>query len=357
MQAELETDGLDRVRILALMHLHNDGPRGRERSSKYLSNAINQAWGLAIHHDCRRPEDPKTSYRSACDNLWWTLRNMDRLSKLVMGVAPFMIDDSDIGIDRVAAQEDDYRSFIMVLSTALGDLVATATRFYKANLTGPVQDISPFPSFSDLTATTTFADFHKSHQEAYLRRLSSAEQVITILRDKAYANLPPLPLVPYVLSVATIVVYRSVIDRQRSAQDVLLAMKDCCDALDGLSRLWTSAAGFVKIAKWLFKQLVLYRPSHDNIQRPARVDAPGSHPTPLQDVGTSLPLTELEPYHGAISPHSQGMWSVSEVATEEALLGWDLGQGLDNVVFDVYDNMENAGFFDCLNGNIDGGQI
>ncbi|KAF2160179.1 hypothetical protein M409DRAFT_37810, partial [Zasmidium cellare ATCC 36951] len=354
MHAELETDGLNRIRILALIHLHNDGTRGREQSSLYLSNAINQAWGLAIHHDCRRPEDPKTEFRSACDNLWWTLRNMDRLSKLVMGVAPFLIDDSDIGIERVSSGEDDYRSSIMALSTALGDLVATATSFYKASLTGPLMHVrnSAYLELWYHLAAMMSCCSGLPGTDAYLRRLSSAERVIAILGDKAYIELPPLPLVPYVLSVATIVVYRSVIDRQRPVQEVLLVMKDCCDTLDGLSQLWTSASGFVKVAKWLFKQLVLYRPPHLHQMRKAGLlNGSDRLSAAIDDVTAPVPLARLDSYNSETSPQSQGMWSVSEVATEEALLGWDLGQGLDNVVFDVYANMENAGFFDYLDDN------
>lgn len=164
MRADLETDRLTKIRILALMHLNNDGPRGRERSSSCLSTAIGEAWAMALHHDCREAEAPETPYRHACDMLWWTLRNFDRLSKLLMGVAPFMVDDSDIGIGRVAVRSDSYRTSVIELSTILGDLTATATKVYKASSRATADDPSPFPSFSEITADTSFDHFLKPHQ-------------------------------------------------------------------------------------------------------------------------------------------------------------------------------------------------
>lgn len=186
MHADLETDRLTKIRILALMHLHNDGSRGRERSSLFLSNAISEAWAMAIHHDCREPEEPDTPYRSACDMLWWTLRNFDRLSKLIMGVAPFMIDDTDIGIGRVAVSKNSYRTSILALSTVLGDLTATATKVYKATSQETADDASPFPSFSDITEGTPFDSFLKLHQGMPLSILTCPQSAIatqTILTE------------------------------------------------------------------------------------------------------------------------------------------------------------------------------
>lgn len=160
IKADLEPDRVVVVQTLALMHLCNDGLAGVDRSSNYLSQAISEAWSLSLH--LKIPGIPD---QHQCNYLWWSLRNLDRLNKPVMtGAAPFIIDDSDVSIDRIQPNESSCRSQLMGLTIILGDLMAMATKVYKASSTRTTDDCRDFPSFSEITSNTYFPSFHRSHK-------------------------------------------------------------------------------------------------------------------------------------------------------------------------------------------------
>ena len=164
IKADLEPDRVTIIQILALMHLHNDGTAGKERSSNYLSQAISEAWSLALHHNI-----PGNSDQQQCDLLWWSLRNLDRLNKPITGAAPFIINDSDIGIERILPRDDSYRSQLMTVSLALGDLMVTATKVYKASSKSTVDECHNFPTLAEATSSTTFSRFHRWHRGTRLK--------------------------------------------------------------------------------------------------------------------------------------------------------------------------------------------
>jgi len=159
MKADLEPNRIVKIQILALMHLHNDGLAGVDRASSYLSQAICEAWSMCIH--LKIPGNPDND---ECKYLWWSLRNFDRLGKPIMAAAPFFIDDADIGVERIEPKREDYRSQIMAVSLALGDLMTTATRAYKAGATTAVDSCWNFPSLSEITGGSSFDQFHMSHR-------------------------------------------------------------------------------------------------------------------------------------------------------------------------------------------------
>jgi hypothetical protein len=64
-------------------------------------------------------------------------------------------------------------------------------------------------------------------------------------------GLPPLPLVPYAMSMSTTVIYRALHDRVRYINTTREDLDQCCDALDGLSQRWTSVRGVTELAKRL----------------------------------------------------------------------------------------------------------
>lgn len=159
IKADLEIDRVVKVQILALLHLHNDGLGGVDRSSNYLSQAITEAWAMSLHWNF--PGNPD---QRRCDMLWWSLRNFDRLNKPIMGAAPFMIDDADIGIERIPVEAGDYRSEVMGVSLLLGDLMKSATKLYRATCQATEDDCDDFPSLAILTFGTGFDKFHKAHK-------------------------------------------------------------------------------------------------------------------------------------------------------------------------------------------------
>lgn len=89
----------------------------------------------------------------------------------------------------------------------------------------------------------------------YNRRLASADRIVDLISCGDYQSLPPLPLVPYAVSMSLTIIYRALRDNQRdntTAYDNLLL---CCNALDAMSKRWTSTKRVVQLAKRLLKLL------------------------------------------------------------------------------------------------------
>ncbi|KAK1994905.1 hypothetical protein LX36DRAFT_583483 [Colletotrichum falcatum] len=268
MKADLEPDRVTKIQILALMHLHNDGIGGVDRSSGYLSQAICEAWSISLH-----VKIPFNTEEEQCDLLWWALRNFDRLNKPVMGAAPFIIDDTDIGISRTIPREESYRSQLMAISLRLGDLMTKSTRVYKASSKATTDDSGDFPTFVDLTAGISLDRFGKSHRSylqiwyhvaamlscrysgpgsvQYMRRLTSADCVLKIITQETPNGLPPLPLVPYAMSMSTTVIYRALRDGERLPELAHNDLEACSKGLEALSLVWTSAEGVAKLVRKL----------------------------------------------------------------------------------------------------------
>lgn len=169
IKADLEPDRIIKVQVLALMHLHTDGLAGMDRASSYLSQSICEAWSLSLHLKI-----PGNLEQDQNDLLWWSLRNFDRINKPITGAAPFIIDDTDIGIERIAPRKESYRSQIMEISLRLGDLMITATKVHKASSKATVDQCQEFPSLSELTSGTDYDRFHRSHRGMLLPKSSPA---------------------------------------------------------------------------------------------------------------------------------------------------------------------------------------
>ncbi|KAK2036263.1 hypothetical protein LZ31DRAFT_484229 [Colletotrichum somersetense] len=268
MKADLEPDRVTKIQILALMHLHNDGLGGVDRSSSYLSQAICEAWSISLH-----VEVPVNPDQEQCDILWWVLRNFDRLNKPVMGAAPFIIDDTDIGISRIIPREESYRSQLMAVSLRLGDLMTKSTRVYKASSKATTDDSDDFPTLAECTADVSLDKFDKSHRSylhiwyhvaamlscrysgpgslQYTRRLASADCVLKLIAQETPDGLPPLPLVPYAMSMSTTVIYRALRDGERLPERAYDDLEACSKNLETLSLVWSSARGVAKLVKRL----------------------------------------------------------------------------------------------------------
>lgn len=89
----------------------------------------------------------------------------------------------------------------------------------------------------------------------YFRRLASADRIVDIVSCGGHESLPPLPLVPYAMSMSTTIIYRACRDHQRHTDAAYKDLRLCCDTLDALSQRWTSTKGVAKLAKRLSKIL------------------------------------------------------------------------------------------------------
>ncbi|RSL61227.1 hypothetical protein CEP53_005197 [Fusarium sp. AF-6] len=255
IKANLESNRVIKIQILALMHLHNDGRGGVDRSSMYLTQAIREAWSMSLH--LKMPENSDEDL----DYLWWSLRNFDRLNKPTMGAGPFIIDDTDISIDRIAPRRESYRSQVLHISLVLGDLTVKATKVYKASSTSTrLVHMPPYTPRYLVNVATAFLEIwyhlaamlscrHSGPENIhYTRRLASADRILEMLAHGQHETLPPLPLVPYAMAMATTVIYRALRDRVRDIDASSRDLSLCCEALDTLGQSWTTAQGVAKLA-------------------------------------------------------------------------------------------------------------
>jgi hypothetical protein len=81
-------------------------------------------------------------------------------------------------------------------------------------------------------------------------------------------NLPPLPLIPYAMSLSTTMVYRAFRDGQREPQAAHDDLKRCCTTLDVISQRWTSAKGIARLARRLLK---VFSQNAEGAPRPPRL--------------------------------------------------------------------------------------
>lgn len=131
-----------------------------------------------------------------------------------------------------------------------------------------------------------------------------------IVVSKENDGLPPLPLIPYAMSLSTTMIYRAFSDEQRGLSVTLRSLGRCCRALENLSNFWTSAKGISKLAKRLLNVLANHEKARDKTagllgdsirdreddagrRNPARTDAPSEFPVDNSETDSTiqLPLT------------------------------------------------------------------
>lgn len=108
----------------------------------------------------------------------------------------------------------------------------------------------------------------------YNRRLTSADRILQLILEEGSDSLPPLPLIPYAMSLSTTMVYRAFRDGQREPQASYKDLDRCSTALEILSQRWTSAKGIAKLARRLLKVI-------ERAPRRKRFGNPNSVPLPL----------------------------------------------------------------------------
>lgn len=160
----------------------------------------------------------------------------------------------------------------------------------------------------------------------YARRLASADRILEIIGQGGHETLPPLPLVPYAISMSTTMIYRALRDGQRDAERASRDMKQCCGALDGLSRSWTSARGVAQLARRLWKILSTRdRDLRSEVDRTAAEAGASGHETgALSHLASNPPSTGEAPsaYLATVIPPAQALGE-SDYIEETPSRPWD----------------------------------
>lgn len=121
----------------------------------------------------------------------------------------------------------------------------------------------------------------------YARRLVSSDRILALIGHGGFESLPPLPLIPYAMSMSMTVLYRAFRDGERDAASTATDLQHCYDALKGLSRHWTSVRGLSRMTKRLLKHLAAQGQDGNSGSTISL-----SHGMVLKANGTSVPVGE-----------------------------------------------------------------
>jgi hypothetical protein len=149
-----------------------------------------------------------------------------------------------------------------------------------------------------------------------VRQTLSAQRVILILSKECPSNLPPLPVIPYAVSLSMSVAYRAfrqtkVLTHKERAREEL---KTCCELLEEMKTAWWSAGAMAELGRAALKKAAIGRgtkkkdkapvavpptpttpdmPRQTLANQPSRspIDDVAQDPTSLAQIQGSLPAT------------------------------------------------------------------
>ncbi|KAJ5121206.1 Uracil-DNA glycosylase [Penicillium bovifimosum] len=319
MDTELEPDRLTRIRVLALMSLHCEGHEGAEAASLHLCQAIHQAQTVGLHLD--RPNQTSTDSLS---ELFWCLWTLDKMHACIGG-RPVLLADRDIGLAKPKVNAKSRRAFGVWLSVS--ELLATVISFYRPSAESSAGWEEGFPSFEDITGEDTLEDLDFAtlaflelyyHSVAILScrsrhtedidstRLSSVRQGLAAIRIHALVasecteDLPPLPIVPYAITLSMGVSYRQL----RSSRLIThinrakASLEACRSLLENLSPYWYSAEGMARLGQRALDQIQgqLQSSRTDRVGPQRHVTVPAhKQPGPNDSMSKGLETTHFAP--------------------------------------------------------------
>ncbi|KAF2006864.1 hypothetical protein P154DRAFT_454621 [Amniculicola lignicola CBS 123094] len=268
IEASLEKNRVTLIQILALISLHCEGPDGAEQASMHLAQAIHHAhtFGLQFGHQWK---NQKSESQENLEDVFWCLWSLDKLNACMNG-RPLIMHDRDNSLTKLPT-DPEKRSSPFGIWLQISQMLDKVIDYYRpggsAEETGWEGDDflgfeemvgeggdkldPPIMQLLSLFHHTMCMASHKSlsindpvkSTPSYVRQSLSATRVISFLIAEPPEYLPPLPLVPYALSVALSVVYRHFRGRRlklhiNRATDEL---KQCVRLLNRLRNAWWSA--------------------------------------------------------------------------------------------------------------------
>ena len=195
-----------------------------------------------------------------------------------------MIAERDIDIKRPLL-EPNVRSQTMAVWLAMGDLLDEVIEYYRPAMDPETAGWeSDFPSFEDLTRDCSMNMLGESQRNlleicyniigilscraggptsrSYNRRIASADQIQKLTTDGRFVHLPPVPLVPYAISLSLTVAYRGLRDSHCDPDKTQSDLAARCGILENLNKKWWTADAMAKLGRKALKSL----------QHPGQVD-------------------------------------------------------------------------------------
>ncbi|KAJ4350281.1 uncharacterized protein N0V89_008902 [Didymosphaeria variabile] len=274
IEAKMEKNRVVLIQVLALISLHCEGPDGAEQASMHLAQAIHHAhtFGLQFGHQWK---NQKSDDQENLEDLFWCLWSLDKINACMNG-RPLLMHERDNSLTKLPTDPEKRQSPFGVwlqISEMLDKVIDYYRPGSKAEETGWEGDDflgfeemvgdgedkleGPIMSLLSLFHHTMCMASHKSlsinapvkSTPSYVRQSLSATRVIHLLNAEAPERLPPLPLVPYALSVALSVVYRHFRSRRlkvhinRATEE----LRQCVMLLNRLRYAWWTAGTMADI--------------------------------------------------------------------------------------------------------------
>jgi hypothetical protein len=347
IEAKLEKNRVVLIQVLALVSLHCEGPDGAEQASMHLAQAIHHAhtFGLQFGHQWK---NQISESQGNMEDVFWCLWSLDKINACMNG-RPLLMHDRDNSL-RQLPTDPEKRSSPFGIWLQISEMLDKVIDYYRPGsrsaeetgwegddflgfeeMVGDGEDKLDGPIMSEfdidnvnklikslLTSAGLLSLFHHtmcmaSHKSlsinapvkstpSYVRQSLSATRVIHLLNAESPERLPPLPLVPYALSMALSVVYRHFRSRRlkvhinRATEE----LKQCVQLLDRLRNAWWSAGTMADIGRAVLSNAAGRTTTNTNA---ANTPAP-SAPEPRQDPKTEAPPAQTPATAGPRMPTS-----------------------------------------------------
>ncbi|KAF1959774.1 hypothetical protein CC80DRAFT_466903 [Byssothecium circinans] len=268
IEAKLEKNRVVLIQVLALISLHCEGPDGAEQASMHLTQAIHHAHTFGLHFG-HQWKGQKSESQENLEDLFWCLWSLDKINACMHG-RPLIMHDRDSSLTKLPTDPEKRQSPFGVW-LQISEMLDRVIDYYRPGrsaeetgwegddflgfeeMVGDGEDKldGPIMSLLSLFHHTMCMASHKSlsinapvkSTPSYTRQSLSATRVIHLLNAESPERLPPLPLIPYALSVALSVVYRHFRSRRlkvhinRATEEI----KQCVQLLNKLRPAWWSA--------------------------------------------------------------------------------------------------------------------
>ncbi|KAL4800076.1 hypothetical protein BDV19DRAFT_376085 [Aspergillus venezuelensis] len=277
MENDLEQDRIIRIRVLALMSLHSEGYEGPEAASMHLCQAIHHAQTVGLHL-----ERPNQSHEDSLTTLFWCLWTLDKMHASIGG-RPLLLADRDIGIKRKAVDTHQARSAFDIWF-ALSEMLSNVISFYRPSADDTTGWETNYPSFEEVIGDHVREDLNfttlsvlelyyhaisilscryrpsqrpSGSRPSYTRQGLAAVRINILVGSECAQGLPPLPIVPYAVSLSMGVSYQQFrtsklithFDRAKAS------LESCCDLLQALGTYWYSAEAMARLGRKALRQI------------------------------------------------------------------------------------------------------